>query len=729
MRLLKQMVSHRTPLSRNSETNFRLIDSVDGNATAGELSDSSHQIAAPSSLGAPVLLDPAPQLRTRNNRRDPASTTSMYVREKADAATIALRKAGPVSPGTRLVKSKSIRNIAISNPHFVSGPTDIPAVPIIPAALRDQKELDVDVRRTKSTGIGFRFKMLVKKQSNKELSHLSGDEITPFIDFETTPSPATTPPFTPPSADSPNFSVVTPSDYPRTPEPIRSPDYYRSPGLRRVEDTDRKSPAVGASPGATLTRLVTRLRRSRKHSDVSGTPLDATGVVHISQDASNQHQFDNALSSSSTLHLSSSTRAARHISGSTPGVPAPTPVPIATTIDEEGSNYLGIDGPAGSRSSSTESSGRAAVQYDVSSSRRRGIGSGGEPLASTAPLSLSKGRISQSTGLDSALQDAPSGTGHRATGSIVSIDQLRKVAQELGLSEAKAEEFVNLSYGRQVDSIVSSPQLDVSPKSSPDNDESIIPLGTPSRGLRIDTAGRRDGVGSGPQSPVSPTGQSIRSLRSSGYAGSVFDLYGDGDGPEEADGYVEQGVDVVEEEVTRAETKEEEEDREVYQVLDEIRNNNRESVDYSLGDSTALFRPNSASTATTTSSSVEEVEEPHSIEENSYDPVIPSPIELEKKPEAFSELVSRHRRNQSSISQQTYSTSQPLSNSQSQFAASYSQYNHETRAHQESDPYNPRYPSIYVRDEKRLHGLADGLAEADEGLFLVRPKQNTTGFI
>ena len=669
-----------------------------------------------STLGAPVLLDPAPQLRTRNmSRRDPASTTSMYVREKADAATMALRKASPVSPGTRLVKSKSIRNIAISNPQFVSGPSDIPAVPIIPAALRDQKETDVDVRRTKSSGIGFRFKMLVKKQSNKELSHLSGDEITPFIDFEPTQSPATTPPFTPPSADSPNFSVVTPSDYPRTPEPIRSPDYYRSPGLRRVEDSDRKSPAVGASPGATLTRLVTRLRRSRKHSDVTGSAADA-GVVHISQDASNQHLFDNALSSSSTLHLTSSTSGPRRTSES-PAFAAAAAVPIETTIDEGGSEYLGIAGPA-SRASSTESTGRAAVQYDVSSSRRRGVGSGSEPLASTAPLSLSRGRSADDS---AAREDVNVGGGHRATGSIISMNQLRKVAQELGLTDEKAEEFVNLSYGRQVDS----PQPDLTSLISTPSDsnlaQSTLPLESKVGGLFIDTRGGE--AEEGPTSPVSPTGMSVRSLRSSGYAGSVFDLYGDGDSPErEQEEEEDEGVDErdrMEEEVERVETKEEEEDREVYQVLDDLRNNNRESVDYSLAESTALFRPTSASTATTTSSSVEEVEEPPSIEDDF------SSAPAAKKPEAFSELVSRHRRNQSSISQQT----QPNSNGQSQFAASFSQYNHQTRAHQEADPYSNRYPSIYVRDEKRLHGLTDGVAESDEGLFLVRPKQNTTGFI
>ncbi|GAA5994031.1 hypothetical protein JCM5350_007947 [Sporobolomyces pararoseus] len=218
-------------------------------------------------LGAPVQLekiDNPSTLRVPRNmpRRDPASTTSMLIRDvrnQATLATFALKKT-PTSPPSRSLTKKSIRKVSISSPHLVSAPVDMATVPIVPSPnLNDNNSSPSSSRSprgnnnskvsrsktrggrdgidgtegSKSRGLGSRFKSLLKKQSRDHLS-LNGDEITPFVDRPSTdrishPIPLSTttsasasgpPPITPPNQDIARFSSTPGSIGPRTPTNI-----------------------------------------------------------------------------------------------------------------------------------------------------------------------------------------------------------------------------------------------------------------------------------------------------------------------------------------------------------------------------------------------------------------------------------------------------------------------------------------------------------------------------
>ncbi|GAA5951812.1 hypothetical protein JCM3765_003124 [Sporobolomyces pararoseus] len=230
----------------------------------GELPSSSETTepapSTSSSLGAPVQIegeDNLSALRVPRNmpRRDPASTTSMLIRDvrnQATLATFALKKT-PTSPPSRSLTKKSIRKVSISSPHLVSAPVDMATVPIVPSPnlnddnspsssrsprsnnskvsrskTRGGKDGIEGIEGSKSRGLGSRFKSLLKKQSRDHLS-LNGDEITPFVDRPSTdrishPIPILTststsgpPPVTPPNQDIARFSSTPGSAGPHTP--------------------------------------------------------------------------------------------------------------------------------------------------------------------------------------------------------------------------------------------------------------------------------------------------------------------------------------------------------------------------------------------------------------------------------------------------------------------------------------------------------------------------------
>lgn len=247
------------------------------------------------SLGAAVQLgDGETPLRVPRNmaRRDPASTTSMLIRDvrnQATLATFALKKT-PASPPTRALTKKSIRKISISSPHLVSAPADMATVPIVPSPnlsadsfpasrspragnkmprSKSRKDLG-DADLSKSRGLGSRFKMLLKKQSRDHLS-LNGDEVTPFVDRPSTEvarAPEGPPPVTPPNQHAAQFSSTpgsgpasdltsTPTGDPTTPlarphpvSAVRSPPRRPPPpSLDVVEElAERASPPRPAEP-------------------------------------------------------------------------------------------------------------------------------------------------------------------------------------------------------------------------------------------------------------------------------------------------------------------------------------------------------------------------------------------------------------------------------------------------------------------------------------------------
>lgn len=646
------------------------------------------------------------------------------VRNQANAATMALRKGAPLSPGQpRLVKTKSVRHANISAPQFIFGLTDIPAVPIIPLPHQQLSQQPpshfspeaADSRKPKQGGIGFRFKMLVKNGS-RDNSFPNGDEVTPFIDFEnddTTP-PLTTPPFTPPSADSPSFATTsrqphglefTPgsisTDYPHTPETrsmfptstFNSPmDFYKSPAeLKRVaaeEGLEKKSPS------GSLTRLVTRLRRNRNHSVEPLPLLDSDTRLSagsgISGGKMSLSQFDDNLALDTTKVIT----LPRH--QFTPDSADSSPI---SSRPETATSERGAPG-VGSSPISFGVPERMAVSYDVTTSRRgrafapSAVSSDAlhefdEPIPSTAPLAVVKS-VSPPPGTPPLSAPLPALVRlHRddpQRGSVASMNELWKVAHDLGLEGEGIKDFVKAGYGGRASRVPGR-----TPFSPPDLE--LLPS-------------QRTGKTEGEDSSLlelplsSPTGGSVISFRSSGYAGSVFDLY---------DGEAEDGEETPTGPTAAGQAERASEPHEggaVYTVLSDLRKDTRDSDQFSPTSDT--FRPDSFD-------SFAEANLTRAAAGASG-----------RKVEDFQALVSRHRRNQSSLST---TNSSPASISTLGNSINPSSFARPPRPSLPDDQPN-RYPSIYVRDEHRLQSLQNGVAESDEGLFLVRPKvAGGAGFI
>ncbi|GAA6055525.1 hypothetical protein JCM3770_006768 [Rhodotorula araucariae] len=242
-------------------------------------------------LGEAAPIDTESHLRVPRNmpRRDPATTTSMLIRDvrnQATLATIALKKQNPASLPTKpLNKSRSVRKLSISSPQLVSGPINIPAVPIHPpvqapessrfrvpsSKLRKKKD-----EGGKSEGLGLRFKMLLKKQhSRDQLSHLNGDEVTPFVDTEAPPErrPRISDiPITPPNQfvahfDSPSSMMTQSSDGSvPTPRQGRSPVHHPASGLQTLGEASERPPTASVM---TSSPRVVSPTTSPRPSDVS----------------------------------------------------------------------------------------------------------------------------------------------------------------------------------------------------------------------------------------------------------------------------------------------------------------------------------------------------------------------------------------------------------------------------------------------------------------------------
>ncbi|GAA5957701.1 hypothetical protein JCM21900_002011, partial [Sporobolomyces salmonicolor] len=448
------------------------------------------------SLGAPVQLDAEPFLRVPRNmpRRDPASTTSMLVRDvrnQATLATFALKKQGPTSPPARsMSKGKSIRKGSISSPQLVSGPVAIPTVPILNPHVsssprpfkvsrpKTRKDKDTDVEGSKSKGLGLRFKMLLKKQSRDHLPQLNGDEVTPFIDFsaeEPSPAPADMPPVTPPNQDVAGFGPSTP-DFPQTPEDPSTPSASaytnpRSPpqcplGISVVEEIAERSsprqsfasgsaggspymgsplstgsPSISSTQGRSLTRLVSRLRGSGSTSGRLGSDF-APGAQESLRSPTDSPERP--------LSVRRSPRSPQSALSGAEHRPS---------MEQEAVG-LGL--------AVAETNSRAPISYDISSRRGRRTEDGPFPtIARTAPLSLVRhGQTNSVVDLRQSNYSFPPGSatsvsraesstsGHASRVSIDSMKKLWEAAEDLGLPPDKVQELVDSAYA-QSPSIVS----------------------------------------------------------------------------------------------------------------------------------------------------------------------------------------------------------------------------------------------------------------------------------
>ena len=678
-----------------------------------------------SSLGDPVELDANPPRVPRSMPlRNPASTQSLLIRDvrnQATMATMALKKQHPASakpPG----RTKSIRKIKnqISSPQFVSGPSGILSVPIINPSLvpsspspstshgRDASRDD----RPKKNGIGLRFKMLLKKQSRDRLPHLNGDEVTPFVDFDSA-SPETTPPFTPPSQSTSQFAA-SPSDFPITPKspdvPNRSPastrtNFSRSPG----PSFDHRSEGSHTTNGShNLTRVASHPGRSR-HSDVSPQPTDEDDCTPTSGPSSSRASVAST-SSRPTTQLQQ-----------------PAHQRWQSTEQKEAAIGLGL-----------ALSSRAAISYDIGSMRRRREADYGQ-VPQTAPLDVQRHGQSDSLQLQQSNSDfsqpprsAPLPGGRSRHEGKASIDSMRKLwdaAEDLGLSPEKAQELVDLSYNRDPSSASNS--LPSHPRSRPSEEQedattrdnsSMTPstsahsrktstasshasraranssnirrsvadrVPTPPPGsshrrkashelrvaagpvpevpdglLAVETGGEggRQSMlsvsGGGSPSlrlPLSPSQCSIQSFRSSGYGGSIYDYYA-----EEHEGSMRSSYVEGEQTVGGDESRREEQDDQIWKVVDDLRKNRDSGISDTFNSHRSSYDSNGLP--------------------------FPSPG-LDPNPNSFDFQLRHKGRTRVAVP-------------------------------------SARYPSIYVRDEKRLAALADegGVAHEEEGNFLVRIK-------
>ncbi|GAA5924929.1 hypothetical protein JCM3775_006320 [Rhodotorula graminis] len=258
--------------------------SVNGGASSSRPAPPSSTTATTSALGEAAPIDTQSYLRVPRvgvPRRDPSKTTSMLVRDvrnQATLATIALKKQSPGSPPTKpLAKTRSVRKMSISSPQLVSGPINIPAVPIASPQVVDSSRFRVSRSKSrkakdesavggggpsgsigKSTGLGSRFKTLLKKQQSRDqLAHLNGDEVTPFVATTKEPRVRTSGiPITPPNQsiaqfESPSSSLGTPTSSDgshATPRQGRSPAYRPPSGLRTLgEVAEQRSSVVSSS--------------------------------------------------------------------------------------------------------------------------------------------------------------------------------------------------------------------------------------------------------------------------------------------------------------------------------------------------------------------------------------------------------------------------------------------------------------------------------------------------
>ncbi|PRQ77046.1 hypothetical protein AAT19DRAFT_12464 [Rhodotorula toruloides] len=508
-----------------------------------------------SSLAGPAPIDTESFLRVPRPRnkpmRDPASTPSMLIRDvrnQATLATIALKKQSLASPQTRpLHKSRSIRKGSISSPQLVSGPVDIPAVPILSPQLGAQspgrsvsksgkKRKDEDEGR-KSKGLGSRFKMLLKKPSVRDqLGQLNGDEVTPFVTANPDNAPRTRTsaiPVTPPNQSLARFGSPG-FDSPDTPDTVKTAQrdtlpadapapalsavnesaegVTRSPSLASSSpqiDSPRSGDSHGSGQGRSLSRLMSRMRSNTGGAEENATSSPKEDTNEASGSVANE---------------------------------SPHVAPSSKFLEGLG---FGDDVVQGSR---------APAQYAVGSPRSRHKAEfetvNGTPIA---PLSFTRRPAGDEAESAEPSPSAPSFVA--APPSRASIDSMRKLwqaAEDLGLPRDKVQEFVESAYARSpttasshahtgsTDSTAgrfsafgSSSGSQRRPSEAPTSADghwrrpSDFSGNAPSEGLEVPGGAEASALAV----PHSPSLGSIVSRRSSEYASSFLDYYANDDEP------------------------------------------------------------------------------------------------------------------------------------------------------------------------------------------------------
>lgn len=195
-----------------------------------------------------------PRLGVPRNRSHATSMLVRDVEKQAKLATTALKEQKPASPSARpLRKSRSIRKQSISVPQLVSGPINIPAVPIAAPEIlsnheadqspnsspqRNRKRSSADAAKTK--GIGSRFRRLLSKREN---GRTAVDDSGPSASRSPArPRRSDEAPVTPPEQATAKFSATAGS--PETPSTVVT----LSPSRSTPRSSPRKIPASTVFP-------------------------------------------------------------------------------------------------------------------------------------------------------------------------------------------------------------------------------------------------------------------------------------------------------------------------------------------------------------------------------------------------------------------------------------------------------------------------------------------------
>ncbi|GAA5882215.1 hypothetical protein JCM3774_000965 [Rhodotorula dairenensis] len=241
----------------------------DERATPGPRTDSPGELTTHSTPPTAVLARRVPR---RTPAPDRSGATSILVRDvqtQATLATNALKNHDPGSSPTHPLRKKSVRKNSISSPQLVSGPINIPAVPIAspkilaeanasraytsPGASSPVLRRQRSVSDSKSKGLGSRFKRLLSKREGGS-KHGADAGIASDTTKPARPSRVGTAPITPPNQATARFDSPQDSS-PQTPSTVMS-----SPGGSTPRSSPRKKPlpsTVFPSKRSSLSQLQT----------------------------------------------------------------------------------------------------------------------------------------------------------------------------------------------------------------------------------------------------------------------------------------------------------------------------------------------------------------------------------------------------------------------------------------------------------------------------------------
>lgn len=254
--------------------------STDGRAP---LSPAAGTIDGPSAAELPTTVESVQRVPRKTPAPDRSGATSILVRDvqnQATLATNALKKHDPGSSPAHPLRKKSVRKNSISSPQLVSGPINIPAVPIAspkilaeanasrayvspgasPPALHRQRSAS----DSKSKGLGSRFKRLLsKREGGSKYGAEAG--IASDVSRPARPSRVGTAPITPPNQATARFDSPQDSS-PQTPSTVKS-----SPG----GSTPRSSPRKKPTPSTVFPS-----KRSSLSQSQTSTPVQAATGGH-----------------------------------------------------------------------------------------------------------------------------------------------------------------------------------------------------------------------------------------------------------------------------------------------------------------------------------------------------------------------------------------------------------------------------------------------------------------